>query len=329
MKKISCDVYRDILPLYADEVVSGDTREFVEAHLEGCPGCRMELEQLRRPVRLPSEDDRTLEAIRREWVRKNRTIWGLSLALLTLFLLMGLPMMDTAMQYHIQEMLGSLEDQWYLILPPAAVAFGVEWWSMGLKKARWLKFFPVVVPALVLVLAEVTWAMGGWDRFGSSILWYLSFPVLLGAALASLLKLTLSQPWWAKVTMAAVCVVLLLTAAFFLPKELYETLDVELEGEQVMVEDDDRYHIPADKLDELLCYAKISPCYSAPDWEPQRCVLVRLNERYVLAAPYDGTPYIYEYSGDLADFDGQNVCYRVYHYTALYIELKAAGSMEK
>ena len=33
MKQISCNVIKDILPLYLDDVVSQDTREMVEEHL--------------------------------------------------------------------------------------------------------------------------------------------------------------------------------------------------------------------------------------------------------------------------------------------------------
>ena len=42
MKQISCNVIKDILPLYLDDVVSQDTREMVEEHLESCDACRKE-----------------------------------------------------------------------------------------------------------------------------------------------------------------------------------------------------------------------------------------------------------------------------------------------
>ena len=35
-----CEVIRDLLPLYADEVCSRKSRELVEAHISGCPECR-------------------------------------------------------------------------------------------------------------------------------------------------------------------------------------------------------------------------------------------------------------------------------------------------
>lgn len=54
---IKCSVIRDLLPLYIDGVASSDTREMVEEHLETCPSCRRELEQLQKPLSLPLEND--------------------------------------------------------------------------------------------------------------------------------------------------------------------------------------------------------------------------------------------------------------------------------
>ena len=37
--KLSCDVIRDLLPLYADRAASADTAALVEEHLASCPAC--------------------------------------------------------------------------------------------------------------------------------------------------------------------------------------------------------------------------------------------------------------------------------------------------
>ena len=47
MEKISCNVYQDILPLYVDDVVSDETREFVADHLQKCASCRAELAKMK------------------------------------------------------------------------------------------------------------------------------------------------------------------------------------------------------------------------------------------------------------------------------------------
>lgn len=68
--KIACEIIRDILPLYAEEMVSQPTKELVEGHLAECEGCTKELEALRKPQKLPVETDasglkRVGESIRR------------------------------------------------------------------------------------------------------------------------------------------------------------------------------------------------------------------------------------------------------------------------
>ena len=57
MKKITCNIIRDILPLYLDEVVSGDTRELVEEHLSTCEACRREAKLMKADVVLPVNPD--------------------------------------------------------------------------------------------------------------------------------------------------------------------------------------------------------------------------------------------------------------------------------
>ena len=53
MKEISCNIIRDLLPLYVDGVVSDDTSELVESHLAECEGCRKEVERIKEHLSLP------------------------------------------------------------------------------------------------------------------------------------------------------------------------------------------------------------------------------------------------------------------------------------
>ena len=53
--KLSCDVIRDLLPLYADRAASADTAALVEEHLASCPACREELGRL--GAALPAEPE--------------------------------------------------------------------------------------------------------------------------------------------------------------------------------------------------------------------------------------------------------------------------------
>ena len=48
MKEISCNIIRDILPLYVDEAVCEETKELVEEHLFTCEDCRKEAEMMKK-----------------------------------------------------------------------------------------------------------------------------------------------------------------------------------------------------------------------------------------------------------------------------------------
>ncbi len=52
-KQKRCDITKDLLPLYADELCSQSTRGFVEEHLAECEDCREELEAYRYNTGLP------------------------------------------------------------------------------------------------------------------------------------------------------------------------------------------------------------------------------------------------------------------------------------
>ncbi len=55
--KNECNIIRDLLPLYAEKMVSLDTAAFVEEHLKDCAACQKELEQLREPQKTPERTD--------------------------------------------------------------------------------------------------------------------------------------------------------------------------------------------------------------------------------------------------------------------------------
>lgn len=53
MKKIDCNVIRDLIPLYVDDAASPETKALVEAHAAECPECREEIETMKKALPLP------------------------------------------------------------------------------------------------------------------------------------------------------------------------------------------------------------------------------------------------------------------------------------
>ena len=55
--KNECSIVRDLLPLYAEGMVSPETASFVEEHLKDCEHCRNEYERLKAPCAVPAQND--------------------------------------------------------------------------------------------------------------------------------------------------------------------------------------------------------------------------------------------------------------------------------
>lgn len=86
--KNECNIIRDILPLYAEKMVSDDTVMFVQEHLKGCPACRAELEKMREPVQPePDIDTAPLKRLKKTlMVEKVQTVLCTAAVLLALVL---------------------------------------------------------------------------------------------------------------------------------------------------------------------------------------------------------------------------------------------------
>ena len=55
--KISCNMIRDILPLYVEDMASQDTRDLVEEHIASCENCKKRLEEMKTFEEPPVDTD--------------------------------------------------------------------------------------------------------------------------------------------------------------------------------------------------------------------------------------------------------------------------------
>lgn len=98
MNKLPCEVVRDLLPLYHDEVCSEASRHMIEKHLSSCQECRAELAAIKQEIQLAPEDikdnqkDRTvLKSMSAFWnkTRKKAFLKGIAIATVVCLLLWG------------------------------------------------------------------------------------------------------------------------------------------------------------------------------------------------------------------------------------------------
>jgi len=67
----NCDIIRDLLPLYRDNVCSEASRKLVEEHLVDCPECRNALAQIEKDVNTPEP---TMQETFKAWQKLQRKI---------------------------------------------------------------------------------------------------------------------------------------------------------------------------------------------------------------------------------------------------------------
>ena len=82
-----CNIIQDLLPLYAENMVSPDTAAFVEEHLKGCEACRKNYERIKEPQPAQEISDAAplLKLSRKMKVKKIQTITMTALFLIALF----------------------------------------------------------------------------------------------------------------------------------------------------------------------------------------------------------------------------------------------------
>ena len=89
MKEIKCTIIQDVLPLYIDEVVSQDTKEMVDEHLQHCEKCQKEYESMKRELYIPAENKASIiKNISKKW-RKKKVIISFASIFATAIILLG------------------------------------------------------------------------------------------------------------------------------------------------------------------------------------------------------------------------------------------------
>ena len=81
--KLPCAVTRDLLPLYAENMVEQETKALIEEHLNECADCREKLSAMNAPPEKPVDTVRPLQNLKKQ-IRKKR-LYAAALAALIVF----------------------------------------------------------------------------------------------------------------------------------------------------------------------------------------------------------------------------------------------------
>ena len=79
MNKTNCELINDLLPLYADNVCSEESKAAVAEHIADCEKCRTQLEKMGRPISVdPAEDIAVMKRIKRRIRIEKIVVVGIS-----------------------------------------------------------------------------------------------------------------------------------------------------------------------------------------------------------------------------------------------------------
>ncbi len=101
-----CSIIRDILPLYAENMVSADTAAFVEEHLKGCEDCQKAYEQCKEPKK---ETNLPLLKLRRKLKRKRIQTIALTAVFVIALLVSAFAVLDAPVYFPYFEGLITVE----------------------------------------------------------------------------------------------------------------------------------------------------------------------------------------------------------------------------
>ena len=203
--KNSCDVIRDLLPLYADDACSQDSRKLVEEHLTECPECggmlrRLQSNEIENGLQQEKQD--VIEYGARKFKRRSATV-GSTVS--------GLFMIPILVCLIINLTSGSAMGWFLIVLSALAVAASVIIVPIMAPKDKLFWTF-CAFTASVIVLLAITCLVSRGDWF-----WIASSAVLFGLAVIFLPFVVRARPmrkWIGKTN--KVLVVLAADAVLFL-----------------------------------------------------------------------------------------------------------------
>ena len=101
--KISCNIIRDLLPLYAEDLVSNDTRTLVDEHLRECEDCTKQFGIIKKAAQIPVDVDAGALKRVENTIRRKRVLAVLTALMLALTIVLGTALLLDARIYLTAE----------------------------------------------------------------------------------------------------------------------------------------------------------------------------------------------------------------------------------
>ena len=158
-----CEVIRDLLPLYADDVCSERSREIIEEHLRECPECSALLEQLKKSEiedDLREEKEQVIEHQAKQFRRRSATV-GSTVS--------GLFMIPIVICLIVNLTTGHALDWFYVVLAGLAVCASLVIVPLNVARDKLFWTFCAFTVTLLVLLAVCNfYTHGNWFFLAAS-----------------------------------------------------------------------------------------------------------------------------------------------------------------
>ena len=103
MSKIDCEIIKDLLPLYADEVCSEESRKLVAEHIVHCSECKDELEKMGIDIKVDAENDIKVVKRIKKRIRTEKIVISLVavLCVFTVVFFVGMYLLNAYVPYKL------------------------------------------------------------------------------------------------------------------------------------------------------------------------------------------------------------------------------------
>ena len=161
--KNECEVIRDLLPLYADDVCSETSRQLIEEHLRECAECSAVLDKLKTNEiedGLREEKGRVIEYQAKRFRRRSATVGSV---------ISGLFMVPILVCLIVNLATGHALDWFYVVLAGLAVLASVTVVPLMIQRDKLFWTFCAFTLSVLLVLAVCSfYTHGGWFFLAAS-----------------------------------------------------------------------------------------------------------------------------------------------------------------
>ncbi|MBO4470443.1 MAG: zf-HC2 domain-containing protein [Clostridia bacterium] len=158
-----CEVIRDLLPLYADDVCSESSRLLIEHHLKECPDCAAELEKIRSDEieeNLREEKDRVIEYQAKRFRRRSTTVGSV---------VSGLFMVPILVCLIVNLSTGHALDWFYVVLAGLAVCASLVLVPLTVPRDKLFWTFCAFTLSVLLLMAVCNYyTHGNWFFLAAS-----------------------------------------------------------------------------------------------------------------------------------------------------------------